>query len=391
MRDQAIEARVKKLLGPTGFAQACAPIDRAKGLPNAAYWSDEWLELEQERIFRRSWVFAGAAAEIPDIGDMIPLEIGGAPVVLLRDSAGKLRAFHNVCRHRGTKLVTGPCQQRVITCPYHAWCYGLDGRLRARPHFQGPDSHETLDGGGKGTCDLVPVRLEVWNGCAFLDLSGEAEPLVDWLAPLLQRCKGYDFGAIRWAGKIGFEVAANWKLVYENYMEGYHVFAVHPRLLEFAPMSSRWSGAWEDEVFYNDYLFESTEAGRGAGLPHYPGLVGDDCRRGLWFLGFPQFAAEVYPDQFTVLSARPLAPNRTEEALHIFLIGEAATSDRYAEARGAVFEMWDDLNREDLAMLERLQQGRRSPAFDGGHLSPHWEGPTHAFCRKVVEKILEAE
>ena len=206
---------------------------------------------------------------------------------------------------------------------------------------------------------------------------------------MFTRCADYDFGAIKWAGKIEFSVKANWKLVYENYMEGYHVFAVHPKLLKFAPMNVRWSGEWDGHVFYNDYIFPEFDEGRGASLPHYPNLSDENAKRGLWFLCFPHFAAEVFPDQFTVLVSYPISPDETREELHVFLIGDAANSDEYQEPRDAMFQMWDDLNREDLGMLELLQKGRLSPAYDGGRLSPHWEGPTHDFGRRIVEQILK--
>ena len=348
---------VKGLIGEDGLAQAFAPIEAASGLPNAAYWSDAWLRLEQERVFRRSWVFAGAEAEIPAPGDLKPIDIGGAPLVLARGQDGVVRAFHNVCRHRGATLITEPCRRATLTCPYHAWSYGLDGKLRARPHFHGADKGDAFRDGGGAKLDLLEARCEIWSGCIFVNVSGDAEPVTHWLAPLVERTPAYDFSSIRWAGKLDFEVRANWKLVYENYMEGYHVFAVHPRLLKFAPMNVRWSGEWDRHVFYNDYLFPDIEEGRGDGLPHYPNLPAQDARRGLWFLCFPHFAAEVYPDQFTLLVSYPIAPDRTREELHVFLIGDAATSDAYAEPRKAVLEMWDALNREDLGMLERSPTG----------------------------------
>ena len=387
-QESPVLSRVKKLLGEDGFARTFAPIEEASGLPNAAYWSEEWLALEQEYCFRRSWVFAGAADELPDAGDMKPIEIGGAPLIIIRGQDGILRAMHNVCRHRGAKLVTEPCNRSTLTCPYHAWNYGLDGRLRARPHFSGPNITDTFNHGGGEKLDLMEVRCETWNGCIFVNISGDAEPLHEWLKPMLERTSGYDFSSIRWAGKLDFEVSANWKLVYENYMEGYHVFAVHPRLLKFAPMNVRWSGEWDRHVFYNDYIFPEVDEGRGEGLPHYPNLSQDNAMRGLWFLCFPHFAAEVFPDQFTVLVSYPIAPDKTREELHVFLIGDAAVSEAHAKPRNALMTMWDDLNREDLGMLELLQQGRRSPAYDGGRLSPHWEGPTHEFGRRIVERIV---
>lgn len=204
----------------------------------------------------------------------------------------------------------------------------------------------------------------------------------------MERTPAYDFTAIRWVGKLVFDVKANWKLVYENYMEGYQVSCVHPKLLKFAPMNVRWSGEWDRHVFYNDYVFLELGEGRGESLPHYPNPPNDDAKRGLWFLCFPHFAAEVFPDQFTALVSYPIAPDENWEELHVFLIGVAATSEDYKMAREATLKTWDDLNREDLGMLELLQQGRLSPAYDGGRLSPHWEGPTHDFGRRLIERIL---
>ena len=147
--------------------------------------------------------------------------------MLVRGGDGTVRAFHNVCRHRGTQLVGEACWKKSITCPYHAWRYRLDGTLEARPHFYGADQIERFKEGESGL-DLYPVRCESWNGCLFVNLSGTAPPLVDWLTPMLDRTKAYDYSLIRWIGKESFTFKSNWKLVLENYMEGYHVFAAHP-------------------------------------------------------------------------------------------------------------------------------------------------------------------
>ena len=386
--DENVLAQVKHLLGEDGYARTFAPIEEASGLANAAYWSEEWLKLEQEQVFRRSWVFAGATAEIPKVGDIKPIEIGGAPLILVRESADKIIAMHNVCRHRGAKLITEKCHKRNIVCPYHAWNYKLDGTLFMRPHFEGPDIINKVNDPDNDKINLVQTRTEVWNGCIFVNISGDAEPLAEWLKPMLKRTQQYDFSKIRWAGKIEFEVKANWKLVYENYMEGYHVFTVHPKLLKFAPMNLRWSGEWDAHVFYNDYVAPKLEDGRGESLPNYAGLTDEEARRGLWFLCFPHFAAEVFADQFSLLVSYPIAPNLTREELHVFVVNDEAMGAEYDGARKNLLQMWDDLNREDIGMLELLQQGRLSPAYDGGRLSPHWEQPTHDFGKRIVEKII---
>ncbi len=117
-------------------------------------------------------------------------------------------------------------------------------------------------------------------------------------------------------------------------------------------------------------------------------MSAENAKRGLWFLCFPHFAADIFPDQFSVLVSYPVTPKKSREELHVFLIGDAATSESYREAQEATLRMWDDLNREDLRMLELLQHGRRSPVYDGGRLSPHWESPTYDFGRRVAERLL---
>lgn len=194
-----IAHQVRAILGEDGLAQVARPIEDPGGLPNAAYWSPEWLALEQFRIFRRNWVFVCAAAELAP-GGVTPFEVGGTPVIAVRDAEGTIRAFHNHCRHRGTMLVQEACIAKTLTCPYHAWAYRMDGKLRSRPHFHGPGKIERFKDGAPGL-DLAPVRCEVWNRCVFVDISGAASALDDWLAPMLRRTSAFDFSQIRWIGK----------------------------------------------------------------------------------------------------------------------------------------------------------------------------------------------
>jgi choline monooxygenase len=299
-----------------------------------------------------------------------------------------VRALHNFCRHRGTRLVTEPCVARTITCPYHAWVYRLDGTLKSRPHFHGPNQLEKF-AEGEDRFDLMAIRCEVWNGCVFVNLSGDAEPLLDWLEPMLTRLRQFDFSPIRWIGKKSYRIRSNWKLVLENYMEGYHVFAAHPRLIAHAPMDIRWSGEWLNHVFYNDYVVPELTRGRGDGLPQYPNLSEFEQRRGVWFACMPNFAVEIYADQFVVLATWPIAPGETLEELHFFVIGDEAAEDPKHEAgRRELIAMWHELNLEDVEILERLQLGRESPEFEGSIMSPSWEVPAHQLAQQIVAAIL---
>ncbi len=383
-------AAVEAIIRASGINQTLAPIDCPSGLPNQAYTDPAWFALEQSRIFARQWIFVGSDGELPEVGSIKPIEIAGQPIMLVRGEDQTVRAFHNVCRHRGTQLITEPCALRSVTCPYHAWNYRLDGRLRSRPHFRGPNQVERFSEEVNPELDLLPVRLSSWQGCLFVDLSGQAPDLSHWLAPMLARFGAYDFANIQWIGKDSFTIRANWKLVLENYMEPYHVFAAHPRLLAHAPMDVRWSGQWQDHVFYNDYVAPTLTEGRGAALPHYPNLSDEDTRRGAWTTCFPTFCVEVFADQFTVLVTYPIAPDETYEELHFFVVNEdAAHAPEHEEGRKGLLEMWHDLNLEDVAILERLQKGRKSAAFPGSLMSPAWETPSHQLSQKVLQAIVE--
>ena len=135
--DEAL-GRLERLIGRDALERIEAPLEEAGALPNAAYTSDAFLELENERLFARGWTLAGCAHQIPGPGDGLPVTVAGLPLILLRNREGEIRAFHNVCRHRGAQILAEPCRGKpALTCPYHAWSYDLEGRLTARPHFHG--------------------------------------------------------------------------------------------------------------------------------------------------------------------------------------------------------------------------------------------------------------
>lgn len=377
------------VLGDDAMAALGRPTAEAKSLPAGAYTSPDFLRLENERLFARTWTLAGFGGQIPNPGDAMPVTVAGAPIVLLRDGDGAIQAYHNVCAHRGAKLLPEACQGRTsLSCPYHGWTYGLDGALLTRPHFHGGGKHHVVaDGEADGLPRLARARAAVWQDLVFVNLAENAPPLLEHLAPMIDRLDGYDLSELRYAGHITMDVAANWKLIHENYMETYHVFAVHPALTKFVPMSDRRPTEFDGDCIYNEYRFAAPEDGRGQGLPYYPGLSDDFKNRGVWFHFFPTLDLELWPDQFAILHVIPLAPDRTREEIHVYLMGDAADGADYAEARQGVFDMWRDLNAEDVRVLELLQQGRQSPAFDGGAYSAYWEGATHHFSRLVAEQL----
>ncbi|MEM7124608.1 MAG: aromatic ring-hydroxylating dioxygenase subunit alpha [Pseudomonadota bacterium] len=376
----------KPVLSDDVLSRFDVATEEGSGLPNECYTSDAWLAEENRKVFARTWMLAGFCHDVPEKGDASPVWMAGMPLVILRDNTGEIRVFHNVCRHRGAVIVPEKCSgQRMLTCPYHAWAYGLDGKLRSRPHFYGGGKHDTDP--APGTSDMLPVRHAVWHDLIFVDLSGEAPDFDDHWAPFAQRTKDYDFGALRYAATLDFDVKGNWKLIYENFYDAYHVPAVHPRLEDFTPITERIGVQTEGPWFHNTSLIKEAQEGRGIGMPFYPGLDEVGRKTEWYFHLFPTTAIQIWPDQMAIFQLHALAPDRTIEHIHMYFVDDAATDPAYAKQRQDVYDMWDELNTEDFKIVENMQMARNSPGFDGGVLSPFWDPATQHFARLMADMM----
>ena len=366
---------LQSIFGAGALAAFETPGPVAHGLPAAAYKSDAFFALENERIFSDSWVFAGFAHELARAGDVAPVTVAGKPVLLVRDTEKRLRAFHNVCRHRCLKLVDTPGNMgHAIRCPYHSWTYGLDGALRITPYFGGRDPRAVPDGFDRGEHGLVPVRSATWHDWIFVNLNGAAPSLEDFIAPLRSRLDGIDLARIRHLVTIDLgEVAANWKLLVENFIEPYHVQYVHSTTTE-QPLTDHYTV--NDPGCLGCAVDVSGEA-----------VSEDTLSADSRFLTlFPNFVFGLYlPDQIGVHLDVPLAPDRTLQRRAIYSLGPEPAS---AERTEQLVKLWRDVHREDHAICERLQQGRASDvAAGGGVLSPVWEDSVRSFQELVVSRL----
>ena len=362
------------------------PVAEASGLPNLAYTSPDFYALEQQTVFRNNWVFAGFAHQLVKVGDMHPVEIAGQPVVLVQTGDTGIRAFHNVCRHRGSKLVTESGNSKKFVCPNHAWSYSLVGKLIARPHFYGGERHDV----NQSAChraDLVEVRCVTWHDWIFVNLSGDTEDFADCIESITRKLAGYDLSAMRFSESLEFDINANWKLPIENFIEPYHVFSCHPWLNDFVGMGEREAPTFDAKVLQCGYEFQQADPARGGALPWFPNLPLEKQNRGDWFVLFPNFAFEIFPDQVDVFIAWPQGTLKCRETIALYFIGNGATAEKYRAAREHVVKNWHDLNREDIGIIERMQSGRRSEGFDGGVLSPYWDPVQQHFAKLITESI----
>ena len=370
-----MSASLQSILGPGSLAafESGGPV--AHGLPAAAYTSEALFALENERIFAASWIFAGFAHELPGPGDAAPVTVAGQPVLLLRDAEQRIRAYHNVCRHRCLKLVDASCNVgRSIRCPYHSWTYGLDGALHVAPYFGGRDPRAAPDGFDRERHGLMPIRSQTWHDWIFVNLSGAAPPFEDFVAPLRRRLDALDLTAMHHVATIDLgEVAANWKLLTENFIEPYHVQFVHSTTTE-QPLT--------------DHYTVNEPGCLGCAVD----VSGDATRKNTlsvdsrYLTLFPNFALGLYmPDEIGVHLDVPLAPDRTLQRRAIYNLGPEPASPRRA---GQLARLWRQVHLEDHEICERLQQGRISgAAAGGGVLSPVWEDSVRSFQELVVDHL----
>jgi choline monooxygenase len=357
-------------------AQRPGPNDR--GLPNSWFIDEDHYRTEQELLFRRTWVLAGVEGMLADKGAVIQADVAGVPIFFTRNRAGEIRAFQNVCPHRGVRLVVEDHERAaVITCPYHAWTYDLDGRLRTRTHFFGPGAHATPQDEALHACEgLWPVRTASWNGALLVNIDGKAPPLEDYVAPLAVEAEGYDLSGMRFAGMVTSTFEANWKLTIENFLDVYHVFAVHPTLDSMMTPDQRKSSVGSGYLIYSD--FYSTDTGKQVrdGLTRIPNLPEELANISFFGVMFPNWMISIHPTYLLHWHVVPLSVERTCVNVYAHFVGEAATNDHHAEARRKLLDYYVALNAEDEDICRRLQQGRQAPAYDGGRFSPYWDGGT---------------
>ena len=384
---------VRSVLTRDVLANMDRDMEQARGLPNAAFTSEEFFALEQKYLFSRTWTFAGLQSDVPDVGDVRPVTVAGRPMVLVRGRDGLVRAFHNVCPHRGARLVVEDCDGlAMLTCPYHAWTFALDGKLKSRPHFHKPDCHDTQ---GDGNVSLFPVRTQVWHDWIFINLDGKAEPFETHVAPVESWFAGSPLEPLRCAEHREWEFDCNWKLAVENYCDFYHIFMVHPTLHQTMANETRKSMLTMGRHLMNDYWFKKERRGgpgdkSGLGMTPIPGMKPENADRSAYTVMFPNTALNVYPTNAQFVLFEPLGAGRTRMHMWFYFVAEDLTNPAFADLRENVYREWDALNREDEGICRRLQEGRLCDAYDGGRLAPYWDQGTVHFHKQIAEVMTAA-
>ena len=346
----------------------------AKTLPQRYFVSPEVFVEEREKIFSAQWVLVGHQSQVAAPGDYIVQDVIGESLIVIREKSGEIHGFYNVCRHRGTRLREDHAgHASAIQCPYHAWTYGLDGRLIGAPHMDDVPSFDKAD------YSLHPVNLGLWEGFIFVNLvdastqRGGYISLEKWFAPLLGKFSPWNLATLRSAKRIDYDVRANWKLMFENYSECYHCPGVHPMLSKVSPYDSA-----ENDLAEGPFLGGFMTINQGRSLT----MSGNACARAIadsdeeknrvWYYSiFPNMLLSMHPEYVMVHQLWPQSPERTLIVCDWFFHPDAAgvtDPGRRFNPEDAI-EFWDMTNKQDWHVCELSQQGIASRAYQPGPYS----------------------
>ncbi len=355
-------------------------------LPKRTYHDASIFDWERAAILRHDWVLVAREEDAAQPGAYLLVEVDGENLIVVRGRDGRLRAFHNVCRHRGTAVLEDLCGTAVrFQCPYHAWIYDLDGSLIQAKHTEGLDdfSYEAFS--------LAAVRLESWQGFVFVNLDSDGPALAGQLGDLVEHLDRFDFGRLRSAKRLEYPVAANWKFIAENYSECYHCPGVHPQLNRLTPYDlggdfephGAWQGGWMELVGEAETMALDGGHGSRAGRPPMHGTSAIDERRIYYYLVWPLAFISVHPDYLLLHRLIPLGPDRTRVVCDwLFEAGTIALPD-FDPSDAVAF--WDLTNRQDWHVCELQQRGTASSSWLAGRYS-NLETSVQAFDRMVADR-----
>ncbi len=350
----------------------------AVALPAEVYYSPEIYRLEQEHVFGKYWYYVGHTSQLEGAGSYFTVDIAEQPLVILKNKAGELRAFYNICTHRAGPVVVGNGKCSRLTCLYHAWSFDLEGNLRGIPDM------ETAEGFDVAAHALTSVRVDVWESFIFVNLDPNCEPLLVQLGELPELFKRYRLADWKRVHSIDYWTDTNWKLYVENNTESYHEPSVHPIL-------AKYYQSVEAEARHHYYLqytpfFGNDDLPTSLDPDLYIAGLSDREMAGVSTMSFfPNFAWITSPTCAIIYLIDPQGPKRTRVRWDWLVPDtEAATS---AANLDPLIEFFDNIQKEDLDLLPAVQTRIQSMGYKQGRLSPTREVGTHLFQELIMNAI----
>ena len=372
-------------------------IEKAHGLPNECYTNKDYTLIERKKLFEDKWIVVGVASSIPEIGDVKPIDILGMPILILRNKQNEIKVFHNVCSHRGVKLVSKSGKiNSLIRCPYHSWSYNLNGELMATPHIGGMNKH-SVDGFDKSKSNLKEIRSYIWLDLIMININQNEMSFEEYIKPLSDRWEKFwpvkDRELIHHSNDFGYfklNAKCNWKFAIENYCESYHLPWVHPGLNSYSKIEDHYHiqglpnrFAGQGTVVYNPQ-FKGKEK-----LPSFPNWPKDKENIAEYVALFPNVMLGIHKDHYYAYWIEPINHEFTLEHMELYYVGEqAAQANKFKSLRKQNHKQWEDIQKEDVDIIQGMQTGRNSPSYNGGNFSPVMDNPTHHFHKWVAQNLI---
>lgn len=342
------------------------PLNEASTLAAAAYTSPAGLAVETERLLRPSWQYACGLSQLAKQGDTVVTDILGHPVFLVKNSPTTIKAFYNVCQHRGGPLACENKNNRILQCQYHGWTYTLDGALLGAPHMQ------TAKGFCKDDIKLKEIPTSQWNGLVFVALEPAAVSLQELFQGVEDRIAPINFHEFKYHTTIRYQVQANWKIYVDNYLEGYHVPFVHPTLNAALDFSN-----YQTEV----YAYYSLQQSPLSATDTLYGAQGDTA---FYYFVYPNLMLNILPNRLQLNQVIPKTVDSCEVVFHYLYGKEIAESVPEYILRDLKFS--DEVQHEDISICEHLQRSMKTGAYTEGRYCPAFEGALHHFHDFVSAK-----
>ena len=390
-------AEIYKFINKSKLDVVSKPIAESHGLPNECYISQEYTKIERKKLFEDKWIVVGVASSVPNKGDAKPFNLLDLPIIILRDKKNKIRVFHNVCSHRGYKILPKPCNiKNTIRCPYHSWAYNTDGKLIATPHIGGMNKHSAKDF-NKSDSGLKEIRSAVWLDLIMINISNNEIKFDKYIKPLSDRWSKFwpekDRKLIYHSNDYGyFQLRANcnWKFAIENYCESYHLPWVHPGLNSYSKIEDHYHiqglpnrFAGQGTTVYNPRLKGKEK------FPCFPNWPKNKAHIAEYVALFPNVMLGIHKDHYYAYWLEPVNHKYTIEHMEIYYVGDkAANSKKFKFLRKQNYKLWKGVQSEDVHIIEGMQEGRNSPSYNGGNFSPVMDNPTHHFHKWVATNVV---
>jgi len=363
-------------------------IECARTLASRFYTDPAILEIERDKIFRRTWQLVGTLDEpcgevgevkktISDPESFFTADLAGEPIIVVRDKVGILRAFSNVCRHRAGPIALGSGCKNILRCQYHGWTYTLDGKLIGTPDVEGVEFFD------RSTMGMFPLRLDTWEKFIFVNFDPHAESLASILGRIPEQARGFQFAGLQLAERRDYIIDCNWKVYVDNYLEGYHIPIAHPGLMREIDYSKYRT----DTFRYYSQQFAPIRAMKPEDAADRFYAPGTGLQEALYFWIFPNLMLNIYPDNISTNVIVPLSAEKTLTIFEWFFhdVDQPKTKGRIEKA----IAFSDEVQQEDILLCTNVQRGLRSSTYDRGRYSVKRENGVHHFHMLLSEFLAE--